>query len=50
MGPNQVKALLTQTADPQACPAELPAAYVAIVGAAAGVSRRPGLQLLVRKR
>jgi lantibiotic leader peptide-processing serine protease len=32
MRPNQVKALLAQTADPQACPTELPAAYVAIVG------------------
>ena len=53
MRSNQVKAFLTQTADPQACPR----APGRVCGhrwsqqrAAAGMSRRPGLQLVVRKR
>jgi subtilisin family serine protease len=34
--PNQVKALLTQTADPQACPEEFPAGYLAVLGVNSG--------------
>jgi lantibiotic leader peptide-processing serine protease len=34
--PNQVKALLTQTADPQPCPEEFPAGYLAVLGVNSG--------------
>jgi hypothetical protein len=32
LSPNQVKAFLTQTADPQACPESLPTGYSTILG------------------
>jgi hypothetical protein len=36
MRPDQVKALLTQTADPQACPETFPPGYLAVVGVNSG--------------
>jgi lantibiotic leader peptide-processing serine protease len=36
LSPNQVKAFLTQTADPQACPEEFPAGYLAVLGLNSG--------------
>ena len=37
LNPNQVKAFLTQTADPQACPETLPGAYSTILGVNSGL-------------
>jgi subtilisin family serine protease len=37
MRPNQVKAMLTQTADPQACPETFPTGYLTILGVNSGL-------------
>jgi subtilisin family serine protease len=37
LSPNQVKALLTQTADPQACPEAFPPAYLDVTGVNSGL-------------
>jgi lantibiotic leader peptide-processing serine protease len=37
LAPNQVKAFLTESADPQACPQEFPAAYLDVLGVNSGL-------------